>query len=131
MDEVTSIDWTVNCSHIRFTTSNYDVQYWMLDRRCEEVRRSIVRDLQFTEQSGTLSYSTAGVWNENEKDLLFTTASRSHNKNLLCTGNNQGSIRLYYYPCDTFGVSIQIVYITLKHTCCVSFSFLISFLLLT
>ena len=106
-DAIVSIDWTLNRSHFRFVTVNYDLDYVNVEYHREEFRHHIIRDLKFERQTCALHYSTAGIWKSAEKGVLFKAVANSHGKKLFCAGSNTGQIRLFVYPAHPKMVSLK------------------------
>ena len=89
-------------------TASYDLEVWNIDRKSEEIRRTVKRDIQWASQRCVLSYHTSGIWNNQEEDVMFLAADRSDSQELFCTATNDGELRLFNYPCDVVAVSISL-----------------------
>lgn len=99
-EEILSIDWSIDGRMVRVINNKHDLFYWNMHGRRIESNRNVLKDTQLTTETAPMSYQTSGVWVDNEPGLVFKTSERSHNNLLFLTGGNNGSVRLYLYPCD-------------------------------
>lgn len=101
LDPISSVDWSVNATHLRYVTTRYDNDIWNIESRQKESNPHYLRNVQFDQHTTSLNYYTAGIWNNVGANTMFTACIRSPNNSLFCVGTDAGSIRLYHYPCDT------------------------------
>ena len=85
---------------VRIVNNKHDFFYWNMKSKRIETNLNEIKNVQLDTETAPMSFQTSGVWVDNEPGLVFKTTERSHSNTLFLTGANNGSVRLYPYPCD-------------------------------
>jgi hypothetical protein len=68
---------------------------------CRQVTQSsTLRDVEWATQTCTLTFETIGIWPDGADGTDVNVASRSHDKNLIATGDDFGKVKLYAFPAN-------------------------------
>lgn len=58
----------------------------------------MLRDVEWATNNCTLTFTSLGIWPENADGTDVNYCDRSHNMNLLATGDDFGKVKLFSYP---------------------------------
>ena len=65
------------------------------------------RDVSWYNQTCVLGYNLLGAWSNLTEGEDINVTHRGGHGNLLAVGDNQGTIKLYKYPCTADRVSVE------------------------
>ncbi|XP_071743387.1 echinoderm microtubule-associated protein-like 2 isoform X11 [Lepeophtheirus salmonis] len=95
---LTHLDWSADSTYIQSNSGDHELLYWNANL-CRQISNpGDMRDTEWATQTCILSFNTIGVWPESIDGTDLVSASRSHNKKLLVTGDDVGKIKTFAYP---------------------------------
>lgn len=57
-----------------------------------------MRDVEWATNTCTLTFTSVGIWPENADGTDVNTCDRSHDMQLMATGDDFGKVKLFSYP---------------------------------
>lgn len=107
---ITHIDWATDSQTIRSNSGDYELLYWNAGTCRQIPQSSIMRDVEWATNTCTLTFTSVGIWPENADGTDINTCDRSHDMQLLVSGDDFGKVKLFSYPviqtkslCHTYG----------------------------
>ncbi|CAG9860783.1 unnamed protein product [Phyllotreta striolata] len=102
------LDWAVNNQTLRSNSVDFELLFWNTET-CRQIPQANVRDVEWATNTCTLTFDTIGIWSDYTEGLDVICCDRSHDSELLVTGDDFGKVKLYSYPtsqpkslCHTF-----------------------------
>ncbi|EEB10507.1 WD-repeat protein, putative [Pediculus humanus corporis] len=98
---IIQLDWSSDGNYLQTTTSDYDLLYWDTKALIAEKSPITMKDVKWYTQTCTTGYTVSGIWNNRYYPMasLIITLNRSSAHDLLVTGDADGYLRLFRYPC--------------------------------
>ncbi|CAD5115485.1 DgyrCDS4453 [Dimorphilus gyrociliatus] len=97
---VFNLDWSTNSRYIQTESKDFEVIFWDTDQMLSVDPQSIVEN-EWVKHRCTIGARVIGAWKKLMPDVNVSAANTSNDKKLLITGNSDGSLRLYKYPCSS------------------------------
>ncbi|XP_039294135.1 echinoderm microtubule-associated protein-like 2 [Nilaparvata lugens] len=95
---ITHLDWSKNSEILRSNSGDYELLFWN-PGLCRQIpQSSSLRDTEWATHTCVLSFSTVGIWPEGADGTDVNACERSHDHNLIATGDDFGKVKLYSYP---------------------------------
>ncbi|KAK7790247.1 hypothetical protein R5R35_001049 [Gryllus longicercus] len=98
---LTQMDWSTDGGFIQTTTADYDLVFWDVKALQAEKSAVAMKDIKWYSHNSTVGFLVAGIWNNRYYPMtsLIITGNRSAAHDLLVTGDADGYLRLFRYPC--------------------------------
>ncbi|XP_065211551.1 echinoderm microtubule-associated protein-like CG42247 isoform X2 [Planococcus citri] len=95
------LDWSCDNNFIQTVTADYDLAYWDVKGAIQEKSHIAMKDIKWSTLNCSVGYLIAGVWNNRYYPMtsLVTTVNRSAAHDLVVSGDSDGHLRLFRYPC--------------------------------
>ncbi|XP_046965467.1 echinoderm microtubule-associated protein-like CG42247 [Vanessa cardui] len=95
------LDWSLDGSYLQTVTADYDLSFWDIKALSPEKSPIAMKDVKWFTYNSTVGFLVSGMWNNRFYPMtsLITTASRSSAHDLLISGDSDGYLRLFRYPC--------------------------------
>ncbi|XP_076265445.1 doublecortin-domain-containing echinoderm-microtubule-associated protein isoform X2 [Rhynchophorus ferrugineus] len=95
------MDWSSDSNYLQTVTADYDLSFWDVKSLSPEKSPIAMKDVKWYTHNSTVGFMVAGVWNNRYYPMtsIISTASRSAAHDLLITGDTDGYLRLFRYPC--------------------------------
>ncbi|XP_060529282.1 echinoderm microtubule-associated protein-like CG42247 isoform X2 [Cylas formicarius] len=95
------MDWSSDSNYLQTVTADYDLAFWDVKSLSPEKSPIAMKDVKWYTHNSTVGFMVAGMWNNRFYPMtsLISTASRSAAHDLLITGDTDGYLRLFRYPC--------------------------------
>ncbi|CAB0043396.1 unnamed protein product [Trichogramma brassicae] len=96
------LDWSSD-SRLQTVTQDYDLVFWDVKALSSEKSPLIMKDVKWYTHNCTVGYMVSGMWNNRYYPLttVVTTSSRSAAHDMLVSGDAEGYLRLFRYPCTS------------------------------
>jgi microtubule-associated protein-like 1/2 len=102
---LTHMDWSSEGNFLQTTTNDFDLLFWDVKSLSPEKSPIAMKDVKWMSNNCTVGFLCAGMWNnrfyQTPAATIITTASRTLAQDLLVSGDNDGYLRLFKYPCIT------------------------------
>lgn len=95
---VINVDWSMNNKFVQTESRDYELAFWDTDRMIS-IGPEVVVETEWVKHKCTLGARVVGAWNHMEPDTTVSCSNTSNDKRMLITGNSDGSLRIYRYPC--------------------------------
>ncbi|XP_018376328.1 PREDICTED: echinoderm microtubule-associated protein-like CG42247 isoform X2 [Trachymyrmex cornetzi] len=97
------LDWSSDSRFLQTVTQDYDLLFWDVKVLSSEKSPLVMKDVKWYTHNCTVGYMTSGQWNNRYYPLttVVTTSSRSAAHDMLISGDAEGYLRLFRYPCTT------------------------------
>ncbi|XP_023245249.1 echinoderm microtubule-associated protein-like CG42247, partial [Copidosoma floridanum] len=97
------IDWSSDSRFLQTVTQDYDLVFWDVKALSSEKSPLIMKDVKWYTHNCTVGYLVSGMWNNRYYPLttVVTTSSRSAAHDMLVSGDAEGYLRLFRYPCTS------------------------------
>ncbi|XP_056638235.1 echinoderm microtubule-associated protein-like 2 isoform X2 [Diorhabda sublineata] len=95
---VTHLDWANNNQTLRSNSADYELLFWNAGTCRQIPQSSIMRDVEWATNTCTITFTTVGIWPENADGTDVNCCGKSHDAELLVTGDDFGKVKLYSYP---------------------------------
>ncbi|KAL3266954.1 hypothetical protein HHI36_011104 [Cryptolaemus montrouzieri] len=95
---ITALDWGVDNTTLRSNSADYEIICWNTSTCRPIVQTIYLRDAEWATNSCTVTFNTIGIWPENAEGIDANSCDRSHNQDILATGDDLGRVKLYNYP---------------------------------
>lgn len=97
----THLDWAVDSYHLRTCSNDRIIYYWSIPSCTRDDSDYVKYDHYWWTKTCTTAYLSAGIW-RNAKDLSdVTTVFTNPSEKLLASGNKDGTISIFRYPCSS------------------------------
>ncbi|CAH1185204.1 unnamed protein product [Phyllotreta striolata] len=95
------LDWSSDTNFLQTVTADYDLCFWDVKTLSPEKSPIAVKDVKWYTHNSTVGFTVAGIWNNRFYPMtsIISTASRSAAHDLLISGDTDGYLRLFRYPC--------------------------------
>ncbi|RVE54773.1 hypothetical protein evm_000540 [Chilo suppressalis] len=95
------LDWSLDGSYLQTVTADYDLAFWDIKALSPEKSPVAMKDVKWSTFNSTVGFLVSGMWNNRFYPMttLISTASRSAAHDLLVSGDTDGYLRLFRYPC--------------------------------
>ncbi|PIK34274.1 putative 77 kDa echinoderm microtubule-associated protein [Apostichopus japonicus] len=100
-ENVTHIDWSNDGQYLQSVSAAYDLLFWSVDEMAQEGAASL-RDVTWKTQTCILGYTVAGIWPTNDRFAKIQSVDRSRQSKLAISGDQNGQLSLYTYPCSSY-----------------------------
>nr|CAH7721546.1 unnamed protein product [Callosobruchus chinensis] len=97
------MDWSTDSNFLQTVTADYDLSFWDVKSLSPEKSPIAMKDVKWYTHNSTVGFMVAGIWNNRFYPMtsIVSTASRAAAHDLLITGDTDGYLRLFRYPCLT------------------------------
>ncbi|XP_046389885.1 echinoderm microtubule-associated protein-like CG42247 [Ischnura elegans] len=98
---LTHLDWSTDGNFLQTATADYDLSFWDVRALSPEKSALAMKDVKWYTQTCTVGYLVAGMWNNRYYPMtsVIVTTHRSSAHDLLISGDADGHLRLFRYPC--------------------------------
>ncbi|CAB3251920.1 unnamed protein product [Arctia plantaginis] len=98
---LTQLDWSLDGNYLQTVTADYDLAFWDIKSLSPEKSPIAMKDTKWSTYNSTVGFLVSGIWNNRFYPMttLISTASRSTAHDLLASGDMDGYLRLFRYPC--------------------------------
>ncbi|XP_045474568.1 echinoderm microtubule-associated protein-like CG42247 [Harmonia axyridis] len=95
------LDWSTDSNYIQTVTADFDLCFWDVKSLSPEKSPIVMKDVKWYTQNCTVGFMVSGMWNNRFYPMtsIISTASRSAAHDLLISGDTDGYLRLFRYPC--------------------------------
>ncbi|CAH0386777.1 unnamed protein product [Bemisia tabaci] len=95
------LDWSSDGNHLQTVTADYDLVFWDVRTLTAEKNPVTMKDTKWYTHNCVIGFMVAGIWNNRYYPMtsLISTVNRSAAHDLLATGDTDGYLRLFRYPC--------------------------------
>ncbi|XP_052737703.1 echinoderm microtubule-associated protein-like CG42247 isoform X2 [Bicyclus anynana] len=95
------LDWSLDGVYLQTVTADYDLSFWDIKALSPEKSPIAMKDVKWFTYNSTVGFLVSGMWNNRFYPMtsLITAASRSAAHDLLISGDSDGYLRLFRYPC--------------------------------
>ncbi|KAL1502858.1 hypothetical protein ABEB36_007938 [Hypothenemus hampei] len=95
------MDWSSDSSFLQTVTADYDLSFWDVKTLTPEKSPIAMKDVKWYTHNSTVGFMVSGIWNNRfyPMNSMISTVSRSAAHDLLITGDTDGYLRLFRYPC--------------------------------
>ncbi|XP_059620525.1 echinoderm microtubule-associated protein-like CG42247 isoform X2 [Phlebotomus argentipes] len=101
---LTHLDWSIDGVYLQTVTTDFDLLFWDVKSLSPEKSPMAMKDVKWATFNCTVGYVVAGVWNNryySSNSTLISTGSRATGQDMLISGDADGYLRLFRYPCIT------------------------------
>ncbi|XP_032665043.1 echinoderm microtubule-associated protein-like CG42247 isoform X1 [Odontomachus brunneus] len=97
------LDWSSDSRFLQTVTQDYDLVFWDVKVLSSEKSPLVMKDVKWYTHNCTVGYMVSGMWNNRYYPLttVVTTSSRSAAHDMLVSGDAEGYLRLFRYPCTS------------------------------
>ncbi|XP_043497504.1 echinoderm microtubule-associated protein-like CG42247 [Polistes fuscatus] len=97
------LDWSSDNRFLQTVTQDYDLVFWDVKALSSEKSPLVMKDVKWHTYNCTVGYMVSGMWNNRYYPLttVLTTACRSAAHDMLVSGDAEGYLRLFRYPCTS------------------------------
>eukprot|EP00760_Papus_ankaliazontas_P033923 PhM_4_TR6798/c0_g2_i1/m.103346/K18598/EML6; echinoderm microtubule-associated protein-like 6 len=101
---ITAIDWNLRGDIVQTTSRAYEMLYFSIPD-CKHITSSrALADEEWDTFSCSLGWQVQGIWPMYADGTDINAVNRSNTRQLLATGSDDGTVRLFRYPCIGGGV---------------------------
>ncbi|XP_050432030.1 echinoderm microtubule-associated protein-like CG42247 isoform X1 [Adelges cooleyi] len=95
------LDWSTDGHYLQTVTAEYDLVYWDVKGMMQEKSAPAMKDVKWYTYNSSVGYLVSGIWHNRfyPTTSLISTANRSAAHDLYVTGDTDGYLRLFRYPC--------------------------------
>ncbi|GBP26157.1 Echinoderm microtubule-associated protein-like CG42247 [Eumeta japonica] len=95
------LDWSLDGNYLQTVTADYDLAFWDIKALSPEKSPIAMKDVKWSTYNATVGFLVSGMWNNRFYPMtsLISSASRSAAHDLLISGDTDGYLRLFRYPC--------------------------------
>ncbi|KAL9695343.1 hypothetical protein quinque_014628 [Culex quinquefasciatus] len=102
---LTHLDWSSEGNFLQSTTIDFDLLFWDVKSLSPEKSPIAMKDVKWMTQNSTVGFLIAGMWNNryyaSPANTIVSTTSRNVVQDLILSGDTDGYLRLFRYPCIT------------------------------
>ncbi|XP_034024391.1 echinoderm microtubule-associated protein-like 2 isoform X2 [Thalassophryne amazonica] len=96
---VTHVDWSADSQYLITNSGDYEILFWEASNGKHVTSVDVVRNLEWSTSTCTLSFSTFGIWPEGADGTDINAVCRSHDGSLLASADDFGKVHLFSFPC--------------------------------
>ena len=98
---LTQLDWDNSGEFIQTSSGDFNLNFWNTGSNKLEKVPSVLRSKDWVDQTCVLGWSVAGLWSNHNYKLTsnIETLHVGHYRELIVSGDSQGYVRIYGYPC--------------------------------
>ncbi|XP_065155332.1 echinoderm microtubule-associated protein-like CG42247 isoform X3 [Atheta coriaria] len=95
------MDWSTDGNYVQTVTADYDLSFWDVKSLSPEKSPIAMKDVKWHSHNATVGFLVSGIWNNRFYPMtsIISTACRSAAHDLLVSGDTDGYLRLFRYPC--------------------------------
>ncbi|XP_031631490.1 echinoderm microtubule-associated protein-like CG42247 isoform X4 [Contarinia nasturtii] len=96
------VDWSMDGFFLQTVTVDFDLLFWDVRSLSPERSPIAMKDIKWLSQNSTVGFLVAGMWNNryySNSSTTITTCNRASGHDMLASGDAEGYIRLFRYPC--------------------------------
>lgn len=106
---ITHLDWSIDSQYLTSNSGDYEVLFWQV-LTCKQITQvQVIREIEWSTNSCTLSFGTLGIWNPSETSIGssidgtdINSCCISGDRDLLVSVDDFGKVNLFKYPCASF-----------------------------
>ncbi|XP_055525542.1 echinoderm microtubule-associated protein-like CG42247 isoform X2 [Wyeomyia smithii] len=102
---LTHLDWSSEGNFLQSVTVDFDLLFWDVKSLSPEKSPIAMKDVKWMTNNNTVGFMVAGMWNNRyyaaPANTIITTTSRNAAQDLIVSGDSDGYLRLFRYPCIT------------------------------
>jgi microtubule-associated protein-like 6 len=104
---IKTLDWSLDSRYLACVSRGMDLIFLDANSGKQLATPAMVRDTPWATHTVPVGYSVQGIWPEAEDYIDIQTVDRSANERLLATGDDNGQVKVFYFPCthDKPGIS--------------------------
>ncbi|ERL89298.1 hypothetical protein D910_06670 [Dendroctonus ponderosae] len=95
---ITHVDWAEDNQTLRSNSGDYELLFWNAGTCRQIPQASLMRDVEWSSNTCTLTFTTVGIWPENADGSDVNFCDRSHDRKLLVSADDFGKVKLFSYP---------------------------------
>ncbi|XP_060655816.1 echinoderm microtubule-associated protein-like CG42247 isoform X1 [Drosophila nasuta] len=99
---LTHLDWSMDGNFVQTVTIDFDLLFWDAKSLSPERSPIAMKDVKWLTSNCTVGFLVAGQWSNryySSANTIIATCSRSAAHDMLASGDAEGYLRLYRYPC--------------------------------
>ncbi|KAM7358916.1 doublecortin-domain-containing echinoderm-microtubule-associated protein [Cochliomyia hominivorax] len=99
---LTHLDWSMDGNFVQTVTIDFDLLFWDAKSLSPERSPIAMKDVKWLTSNCTVGFLVAGQWSNryySNSNTIIATCSRSAAQDMLVSGDADGYIRLFRYPC--------------------------------
>lgn len=101
---LTHLDWSLDGCYVQTATIDFDLLFWDVKALSAEKSPVAMKDIKWLTHNCTIGFMVGGMWSNryySSQAALMTTACRSTGHDMVASGDAEGYLRLFRYPCIT------------------------------
>ncbi|CAO1399612.1 unnamed protein product [Diamesa hyperborea] len=101
---LTHLDWSLDGCYVQTATIDFDLLFWDVKALSAEKSPVAMKDIKWLTHNCTIGFMVGGMWSNryySSQATLMTTACRSTGHDMVASGDAEGYLRLFRYPCIT------------------------------
>lgn len=101
---LTHIDWSLDSNYLQTATIDFDLLFWDVKALAAERSPLAMKDVKWLTHNCTVGFHVGGMWSNryySSQNTLITTTTRSGGHDMVASGDAEGYLRLFRYPCIT------------------------------
>ncbi|XP_058985110.1 echinoderm microtubule-associated protein-like CG42247 [Musca domestica] len=99
---LTHLDWSMDGNFVQTVTIDFDLLFWDAKSLSPERSPIAMKDVKWLTSNCTVGFMVAGMWSNryySNSNTIISTCTRSAAQDMLASGDADGYIRLFRYPC--------------------------------
>ncbi|XP_017844502.1 echinoderm microtubule-associated protein-like CG42247 [Drosophila busckii] len=99
---LTHLDWSMDGNFVQTVTIDFDLLFWDAKSLSPERSPIAMKDVKWLSNNCTVGFLVAGQWSNRyytSNNTIVATCSRSAAHDMLASGDAEGYLRLFRYPC--------------------------------
>ncbi|XP_016031902.2 echinoderm microtubule-associated protein-like CG42247 isoform X1 [Drosophila simulans] len=99
---LTHLDWSMDGNFVQTVTIDFDLLFWDAKSLSPERSPIAMKDVKWLTNNCTVGFLVAGQWSNryySTTNTIVATCSRSAAHDMLASGDAEGYLRLFRYPC--------------------------------
>ncbi|XP_067642608.1 echinoderm microtubule-associated protein-like CG42247 isoform X1 [Eurosta solidaginis] len=99
---LTHLDWSMDGNFVQTVTIDFDLLFWDAKSLSPERSPIAMKDVKWLTSNCTVGFLVAGMWSNryySNNNTIIATCSRSSAQDMLVSGDADGYLRLFRYPC--------------------------------
>lgn len=101
---LTHLDWSIDGNYLQTATIDFDLLFWDVKALSPERSPVAMKDIKWLTHNCVVGFMVGGMWSNryySAQNTLITTSARSSNHDMVASGDADGYLRLFRYPCIT------------------------------
>ncbi|XP_055857090.1 echinoderm microtubule-associated protein-like CG42247 isoform X1 [Episyrphus balteatus] len=101
---LTHLDWSMDGNYVQTVTIDFDLLFWDVKSLSPERSPIAMKDVKWLTNNCTVGFLVAGIWNNryySNTSTIIATCNRSSIHDMLVSGDADGYLRLFRYPCTS------------------------------